>query len=77
MHPYTADKMVKERQQELLRLARAERSVRNARRTRLPAWRRVAGRALVAATVAVGVPRGRRRAAQRRVTTALGFQPPC
>ena len=77
MHPYTLDGMVKDRQQELARLACAGRNARLARTQRLPAWRRAAARALAAVTVAVGVPRSYRRVAQRRVTTALGFEPPC
>jgi len=77
MHPYAIDRMVRERQEELLRLSRADRTARAARLPGLPAWRRAAGRALVAVAVAVGVPRSGRPAAQRQARTALGFEPPC
>ena len=79
MHPYVVDRMVRERQEELARQAHADRSVRAACRTAagVPAWRRGAGRALMALAVAVAVPRSRRRTTRRAVVSALGPAPPC
>ena len=61
-----------------MRLARVDADARAVRReARDSAWRRTVGRALVAGAVAVGVPRSQRRAAQRQVTTTLGFESRC
>jgi hypothetical protein len=77
MHPYVIEQMVEERQQELRRLAHVGAGARAVGHARHEAWRRAAGRALVAVAVAVGVPRSERRAAQRQVTTTLGFESRC
>jgi hypothetical protein len=78
MHPYVIERMVEERQEELRRLALVGAGARSARRhARDSAWRRAVGRALLNGAVAVGVPRAQRRAAQRQVTTTLGFEPRC
>jgi hypothetical protein len=78
MHPYAIEGQVRERQEELLRLARADHGVRDARRAAgVRPWRQRAGRALLAAAVAVAVPGPRRRTVRRQATTALGFDPPC
>jgi hypothetical protein len=77
MHPYAVDRMVQERRQEVVRLRGGPRRVDAVRPDRQRAWRRAAARALVAAAIAVGVPRSRRPAAQHLVTTAFGFEPPC
>jgi len=77
MHPYAVDRMVEERQQELMWLARVDADARAIRRqAKDSAWRRLVGRALVAGAVAVGVPRPQRRAARCQVTTTLGLTTP-
>lgn len=72
-HPMAVDQRVRERQQELARLAQAERQARQAAACakQVRGWRRAVSRMLVVLGVQVGVPFGRRGSALREVVAAL------
>jgi hypothetical protein len=74
MHPYAIEEMVRERQEELQRLAADDR--RGEERGVHP-WRGLAGRCLASLAVLVGVPRVHRRPVRQHVTAALRLENPC
>jgi len=70
MDSYAVEELVQERQAEIRRLRGLDRPGPG-----MWAWRRRAGRALVALAVSVGVPRSHRRTARCRLGALLGLDP--
>ena len=71
MHPYVVERLVETRQRDVARLRGA--GGEEATAARVGQWRRRASRALLALTVAVGVPRAARRPARQSVSALLGL----
>lgn len=74
MHPYVIEEMVRERRNELQRLATHD---RRGEEHPVRPWRGLAGRALASLAVVVGVPRVHRRPVRQHVTAALRLEHPC
>lgn len=68
MNPYAVDRLVQERQREVARLRAG-----SAGSDSVAAWRRRAGRGLLALTVTVAVPRARRTPARGSASALLGL----